>query len=100
LPISIGVILDANSSMQSKMRTAQRAIDRFLSMIHQDDESFLMTFAMRASLIADFTSDRAKLTNALLTVVNVGGGTALYDSLYQALQKVQQGRYQKKAVLL
>src|SRR5262245_18690511 len=29
LPISIGVILDASASMQSKMRTAQRAIDRF-----------------------------------------------------------------------
>ena len=59
LPISIGVILDASGSMQSKMRTAQRAMDRFLSMIHQDDEVFLMTFAMRASLIADFTSHRS-----------------------------------------
>ena len=100
LPISIGVILDASGSMQSKIRTAQRAVDRFLSMIHKDDEIFLMTFAMRASLIADFTSDRTTLTNALLTGVNVSGGTALYDSLYQALQKVKQGRYQKKAVLL
>ena len=59
-----------------------------------------MTFAMRASLIADFTSDRTTLTNALMTGVNVSGGTSLYDSLYQALQKVKQGRYQKKAVLL
>jgi len=100
LPISIGVIIDASGSMQSKIRTAQRAIDRFFSMIHKEDEIFLMTFAMRASLIADFTSDRTKLTNALLTGVNVGGGTALYDSLYQALQKVKQGRYQKKAVLI
>jgi VWFA-related protein len=55
---------------------------------------------MRASLIADFTSDRRKLGNALLTGVNVGGGTALYDSLYQALQKAKRGRYPKKAVLL
>ena len=55
---------------------------------------------MRASLIADFTSHRRELTNALMTGVNVGGGTALYDSLYQALQKVKQGRYQKKAVLI
>ena len=86
--------------MQSKIRTAQRAVDRFLSVIHQDDEVFLMTFARRASVIADFTSDRTKLTNALMTGVNLSGGTALYDSLYQALQKVQQGRYQKKAVLL
>ena len=86
--------------MQSKIRTAQRALDRFFSVIHKDDEIFLMTFAMRASLIADFTSDRKHLTNALMTGVNVSGGTALYDSLYQALQKVKEGRYQKKAVLL
>ncbi len=32
--------------------------------------------------------------------VNVSGGTALYDSLYQALQKVKEGRYQKKALLI
>jgi Ca-activated chloride channel family protein len=100
LPISIGVVLDASGSMQSKMRTAQRAIDRFLSVIHKDDEIFLMTFAMRASLIADFTSDRTTLTNALMSGVNVSGGTALYDSLFQGLQKVKEGRYQKKAVLI
>jgi Ca-activated chloride channel family protein len=100
LPISIGVVLDASGSMQSKIRTAQRALDRFFSVIHKDDEVFLMTFTRRASLIADFTSDRTRLTNALLTGVNVGGGTALYDSLYQALEKVKEGRYQKKAVLL
>jgi Ca-activated chloride channel homolog len=100
LPTSLGVIIDTSGSMQSKIRTAQRAVDRFFSLIHNDDEIFLMTFAMRASLIADFTSHRRELTNALMTGVNVGGGTALYDSLYQALQKVKEGRYQRKAVLL
>jgi len=100
LPISIGVIIDTSLSMESKIRTAQRAVDRFLSVIHKDDEVFLMTFARGPSLIADFTSDRGRLTNALLAGVNLSGGTSLYDSLYQALQKVQQGQYQKKAVLL
>ncbi len=100
LPISLGVVLDTSNSMQSKIRTAQRAIDRFLSMVHEDDEIFLMTFTLRASVIADFTSDRTTLRSALMTGVNLSGGTALYDSLYQALQKVQQGRYEKKAVLL
>lgn len=100
LPISLGIVIDASGSMQSKIRTAQRAVDRFFSMIHEDDEIFLMTFTLRASLIADFTSDRTRLRNALLTGVTIGGGTALYDSLYQALQKVKEGRYQKKAVLL
>jgi Ca-activated chloride channel homolog len=100
LPISIGVIIDVSGSMESKIRTAQRAVDRFLSVIHKDDEIFLMTFSRRASLIADFTADRKQLTNALLTGVSVGGGTSLYDSLYQALEKVKQGRYYKRAVLL
>jgi Ca-activated chloride channel family protein len=100
LPISIGVVLDVSGSMASKIRTAQRAIERFLSVIHKDDEVFLMTFSIRASVIADFTSDRTTLRNALLTGVNVSGGTALYDSLYQALQKVQEGRYDKRAILL
>jgi Ca-activated chloride channel family protein len=100
LPTSIGVALDTSGSMRSKIVTAQRAIDRFFSMIGKGDEVFLMTFAIRASLIADFTADRTKLRNALASGVNVSGGTALYDSLYQALQKVKEGRYEKKAVLL
>jgi len=100
LPISLGVVLDASLSMETKIRTAQRAINRFFSMIHQEDEIFLMTFTRRAALIADFTSDRTKLTNALMSGVTLGNGTSLYDSLYQALQKVKEGHYQKKALLL
>jgi Ca-activated chloride channel homolog len=99
LPISIGVILDTSGSMQSKIHTAQRAIDRFLDKIQPDDEIFLMTFERTAKVIAHFTSDRTKLRNALWTV-NVGGGTALYDSLYYALQWVKRGQQQKKAILL
>lgn len=38
LPISIGVVIDVSGSMQSKIRTAQRAVDRFLSMIHENKE--------------------------------------------------------------
>ena len=100
LPVSIGIILDSSISMESKLRTAQRAVDRFLAMIHADDEIFLMSFAMRASLIADFTSDRTTLRTALMTGINVSSGTSLYDSLYQGLQKVKEGRNQKKVVLL
>ena len=100
LPISIGVVLDVSGSMQSTIRTAQRAVERFLLGTHPDDEIFLMTFNTRPTVIADFTSDRTILTNALWAGVGIGSGTSLYDTLYQALQKVKEGRLQKKVVLL
>jgi len=78
-PASLGVVLDVSESMRSKIRTAQRALDRFFSLIDHDDEIFLMTFALRASLIADFTPHRKQLTNALMSGVNLSGGTSLYD---------------------
>jgi Ca-activated chloride channel family protein len=100
LPASLGVMLDVSLSMQSKIRTAQRALERFFSKMDHDDEIFLMTFSLRTSLIADFTPHRKELTNALMNGVSLSGGTSLYDSLFQGLQKVKEGRYQKKAVLL
>jgi Ca-activated chloride channel family protein len=100
LPVSLGVVLDTSLSMKSKIRTAQRAIDGFVTKIDRDDEIFLMTFARQASLIVDFTSNRTRLRNGLLSGINLSGGTSLYDSLYQALQKVKEGQFRRKAILL
>ena len=47
LPASLGVVLDVSGSMRSKIRTAQRALDRFFSLMDHDDEMFLMTFSTR-----------------------------------------------------
>jgi len=99
-PISIGVVLDVSGSMRSKILTAQRALERFLELVHEDDEVFLMTFTTLPLRLVDFTSDHKQLSHALWAGVNVGGGTALYDSLFQGLQWVKQGRYEKKAILL
>jgi Ca-activated chloride channel family protein len=99
-PISLGIVLDVSGSMQAKIRTAQGAVDRFLSMLYEEDEIFLMTFAKGAVVKADFTSDRKTLRNALWAGVNLGDGTALYDTVFQALKHTTRGRYQKKALLL
>jgi Ca-activated chloride channel family protein len=99
-PISMGIVLDTSGSMRYKMRAAQLAIDRFIRVVHRDDDIFLMTFAVRTALLSDFTSDRDQLSAALRTGVDVEGGTALYDALYDGLQKVKRGRYQKEALLL
>lgn len=99
LPVSVGIILDTSGSMERKIETARRAVERFLREIHPDDEIFLVTFDDRARLIEDFTSDRSRLDSALRRV-RVGGGTALYDAVALGVDHIRGGRHDKKAILL
>src|SRR6185295_9037722 len=57
LPVSVGIVLDTSTSMERKISTATRAVDRFLRDIHADDDIFLMTFDQSVRLRQDFTSD-------------------------------------------
>src|SRR6266850_4162565 len=99
LPVSVGLTLDTSGSMERKIDTATRALDRFIRTIHRDDDIFLMLFSNVPLLAQDFTDDREKLARALREV-RVGGGTALYDALKESLRKIKRGRHDKRAILL
>src|SRR5437773_9401922 len=99
IPVSVGILLDTSSSMDAKIKTASDAVKRFIRNIHEDDDIFLMTFSGEPKLRADFTSNRQKLSKALDSI-RLTGGTALYDALEEALDKVKSGQHDKRAVLL
>src|SRR6185295_1689234 len=99
VPVSMGIVLDTSGSMERKIGTATTAVERFIRTIHRDDDIFLMTFANRPELQQDFTDDRDRLARALRRVT-VGGGTALYDALYDGIRKIKHGSQDKKAILL
>jgi VWFA-related protein len=99
LPVSMGVLIDTSGSMEAKLSTATAAVDRFVRDTHPDDEIFLMTFANGTDVEQDFTSDRRKLASALRGL-HAGGGTALYDAIYDGVRKVREGKRDKKAILL
>ncbi len=98
-PVSMGIVLDTSGSMRLKLDTATDAVDRFVRTIHPDDDIFLMGFDAEPYLLQDFTSDRAKLRKAL-RYTDSEGGTALYDALGQALNKIRSGANNKHALLL
>lgn len=99
IPVSVGLLLDTSGSMAGKMQAASGAVARFLNDIHADDDIFLMTFSKGAFLEQDFTSDRRKLARAM-TTLRVGGTTLLYQSLAEAIDKVHEGRHDKRAILV
>jgi VWFA-related protein len=99
VPVSMGVVLDTSTSMESKINTATASIDRFLQTLQSEDDIFLMSFADGVRVEQDFTSDRKKLSSALRRV-HLSNGTALYDAVEKSLRKVRTGQHEKKAILL
>ncbi|MBL8170071.1 MAG: VWA domain-containing protein [Acidobacteria bacterium] len=98
VPVSLGIVFDVSGSMKGKLDRARDALRAFIQTSHQDDDFFLVGFNHRANLIAEFT-DGDTLANKL-TLVDPRGQTALYDASYLGVEKVKQGRHQKRALLL
>jgi Ca-activated chloride channel family protein len=101
VPVSLGLLLDSSGSMTpDKMSSARAAITRLTNeLLVGDDEMFLISFAQRAHLLQDWTSDPRAIGRAL-DRVEPNGGTAMYDAVATALPVATGGRNQKKAILV
>ena len=100
VPASVAVVFDTSGSMSgSKIDQAKDALARFIETSHPRDEFFLIDFNSSARLLLDRTRDGEALLNKL-KYVHPHGNTALYDAVYLGVQKVMQGAYQKRVVIL
>jgi Ca-activated chloride channel homolog len=101
VPVSLGLVLDTSGSMAGeKIDAARDAIDRFLSLLlDQDDEVFLYAFDADVMLVHDWTTDRDSVSNRLRRV-RPAGGTAMYDAVAEAVPMAQRGQNRKKAVVI
>jgi len=101
VPVSLGIALDTSGSMAGeKIREAQTALDRFLyELLDQQDEIFLYRFSNEPRLLQGWTSDRQLLSRALART-EPNGGTAMYDTVLEAVPLLGSGRNRKKALLI
>lgn len=101
VPVSLGIALDTSGSMEGdKIEAAQRALDRFLfDLLDPSDEVFLYRFDSDPELLEGWTTDRGRITRALGRV-DPRGGTALYDTVAEAVPLAQTGSRRKKAVVV
>lgn len=97
-PVSVGIIFDVSGSMKGKLSRALDALKAFVKTSHNDDDFFLVGFNQRANLLAEFSDGDALMSK--LTLVESKGQTALYDAAYLGLEKVKQGRHEKRVLLL
>ncbi|HKG13070.1 MAG TPA: VWA domain-containing protein, partial [Pyrinomonadaceae bacterium] len=104
-PQSIGIVFDVSRSMKdtAALEFARGAVVRLARQAHKSNEYFVVGFDGRTRLLADWTQDEA----ALITGLNALGhlekrkqGTALYDALALALEKVARGTRPRPVVVL
>ena len=85
LPLRVGVVIDASTSIRTRFQFEQQAATEFLieTLKPQSDRGFVMGFDVTPTVTADWTNN----LDALETGVNrlrPGGGTALFDAVYTA----------------
>src|SRR6266478_5428015 len=88
LPLRIGILLDTSNSIRDRIKFEQDASINFLFTVlrHNKDEAFAMTFDDEPQIIQPFTGDAGALRDQI-TKTRAGGGTAIYDAIYEACVK-------------
>jgi Ca-activated chloride channel family protein len=101
VPVSLGLAIDTSGSMLGeKIVAARAAVNRFLvDLLGAQDEVFLYRFDSRPTLLQSWTPDRRAASRALGAAQPVGG-TAMYDTVAEAIPLAQSGSNRKKALVV
>ena len=88
LPLRIGMLLDTSNSIRDRIKFEQDASVNFLFSVlrRSKDEAFVMTFDDEPQIVQTFTSDAGALRDQIVQT-RAGGGTAIYDAIYEACVK-------------
>ena len=106
LPLQVGLLIDASSSVRDRFKFEQEAAIEFLNQtvrMHVD-QAFALDFDSTTEVAQDFTDDTEKLGRGIRGM-RPGGGTALYDALFYAcreklMKKAPNGPTRRAIVLL
>lgn len=88
IPLRIGLLLDTSNSIRDRIKFEQDAAVNFMYTVLRrgKDQAFAMTFDDQPQIIQSFTGDTGLLRDQVLKT-RAGGGTAVYDAVYEACAK-------------
>jgi Ca-activated chloride channel homolog len=89
LPLRVGVAIDTSNSVTSRFRFEQDAASAFFRQAVNPDRDlgFVLGFENHPKVMQDFVGDPELLAQGV-EHLKIGGGTALYDAIHTACQKL------------
>lgn len=98
-PVSLMLVLDSSGSMKADQEEVKAAARSFAEQLPGKDRVGVITFADRPSVTQDLSFVREFILFAI-DKYQVGGGTALYDAMAMALNRLQKADGRTAIVLL
>jgi Ca-activated chloride channel family protein len=88
LPIEMGLLVDTSASIRGRFDFEKQAAVGFLQHVLRPgfDKAFIVGFSKNSQVTQDFT-DNVQLLSAGVQHLNDGGGTALYDAVYNTCKE-------------
>ena len=103
IPVTVGLVVDHSASMRSKLREVTTAAESFVRFGNPENQMFVVNFNETVSLgLGDtirFSNDPATLGGAIWRS-RAFGETALYDATIRALERLREGHWDKKVLLV
>jgi VWFA-related protein len=101
LPLTVALVIDESGSISDKLRFEQEAaIDFFFSTIEPGrDRGMLLAFDSGVDILQEFTDSPGDLAAAVENI-RAGGGTALYDAVYLAIEEIRQQPYGRRVLIV
>ena len=93
LPLRLGLVVDTSSSVKSHFRVEQQASFQFLRQVMHPgrDQAFVLGFSNQVEVTQDYSDDPERLAAGVAALVN-GGGTAFFDAIQNACDKLNTAR--------
>jgi Ca-activated chloride channel homolog len=103
IPVTVGLVIDSSGSMRPKRSEVIAAALAFVHSSNPEDQIFVVNFNEHVSLglpaDSPFTSNSAQLETALSRNV-ITGMTALYHAIATGLEQLQNGKWDKKVLIV
>jgi VWFA-related protein len=99
-PLVAAILLDTSFSMRGDpIEAARQAATRFVKSLAPGDRAMVVTFSDEPHILIEPTTDKERLAKAIATI-DSKGGTALYDAIYEASERLSREEGRKVIVLL
>jgi Ca-activated chloride channel family protein len=105
-PMGIGILVDTSSSMQlpeaqavARPKPIGEAVVHFLELANAENEYFLMAFDESPRVLVDWNQAK-ELSNQKITITEAKKMTALYDSCFAAVEKLNHAHRAKRSLIL